>query len=143
MQAVREQGADVVVSHKEPNYTDAIMKATDGRGADVVLEMAAHINLDRDLTLLARFGRIVVVGNRGRIEIDPRGAMARDGAILGMTLFNVTPAELNSIHAAIVAGLANGTLKPVVGKELPLNEIAAAQERIMAPGALGKIVLVP
>jgi NADPH2:quinone reductase len=143
MQAVRDQGADVVVSHKDANYTEIIMKATGGRGVDVILEMAAHINLDRDLTMLARFGRIIVIGNRGRVEIDPRGTMGRDAAILGMTLFNVTPAELNSIHAAIVAGLAAGTLKPVVGKELPLADVMAAQEAVMAPGALGKIVLVP
>ena len=47
--------------------------ATGGRGVDVILEMAAHINLDKDLALLARNGRIVVIGNRGRVEIDPRG----------------------------------------------------------------------
>jgi len=143
LQAVRDNGADLAISHREPNYSDAIMKATGGRGVDVILEMAAHVNLDRDLTLLARFGRVVVVGSRGRVEIDPRGTMGRDAAILGMTLFNVTPAELKSIHAAIVAGLANGTLKPVIGKELPLSDVVAAQEAVMAPGALGKIVLIP
>ena len=95
-----------------PNYLDAVLKATGGRGVDVILEMSAHINLDKDFTVLAKFGRIVVIGNRGRVEIDPRGAMGRDAAILGMTLFNATPAELASIHAALVAGLANGTLKP-------------------------------
>jgi NADPH2:quinone reductase len=143
MQAARDHGAAVVVSHKDANYTDAIMKATGGRGVDVILEMAAHINLDRDLTMLAKFGRVVVIGNRGRIEIDPRGTMGRDAAILGMTLFNVTPAELESIHAAIVAGLTNGSLKPVVGRELPLADAAAAHQAVMEPGALGKIVLVP
>jgi len=142
-QAVRDNGADFTISHKEPNYTDAIMRATGGRGVDVILEMAAHVNLDRDLTMLARFGRVVVIGSRGRIEIDPRGTMGRDAAIFGMTLFNVTPAELVSIHAAIVAGLANGTLKPVIGQELPLSNVVAAQEAVMAPGALGKIVLFP
>jgi NADPH2:quinone reductase len=143
LQAVRAQGAHVVVSHKDPDYLDAIMKATGGRGVDVVLEMAAHINLDKDLGLLARFGRVVVVGNRGRVEIDPRGAMSRDAAILGMTLFNATPAELASIHAAIVAGLETGALKPMVGRELPLADAAAAHRAVMEPGALGKIVLVP
>ena len=68
--------------------------------------------------------------------------MARDAAILGMTLFNVTPAELAAIHAAIVAGLANGTLNPVVGREMPLAEAPRAHEAVMEPGALGKIVLV-
>jgi len=143
LQAVRDNGADVAISHKDPTYTDAIMKATGGRGVDVIVEMAAHVNLDRDLTMLARFGRVVVVGSRGRIEIDPRGTMGRDAAIFGMTLFNVTPAELTTIHAAIVAGLANGTLKPVIGKELPLGQVVGAQEAVMAPGAFGKIVLIP
>jgi NADPH2:quinone reductase len=140
--AVREHGADVAVSHRAPNYTDEIMSATGGRGADVIIEMAAHINLDRDLTLLAKRGRVVVVGNRGRIEIDPRLAMARDAAILGMTLFNATDHDVAEIHSALIAGLANGSLNPVVGKELPLAEAPRAHEAVMTPGALGKIVLV-
>jgi NADPH2:quinone reductase len=143
IQAVRENGADVVVNHKEPAYVDSIMKATGGRGVDVVLEMAAHINLDRDLTMLARGGRIVVVGNRGRIEIDPRATMSRDAAILGMTLFNVTPGELTTIHAAIVAGLATGTLRPIIGREFAMGDAPKAHATVLEPGALGKIVLIP
>jgi NADPH2:quinone reductase len=139
---VREHGAALVVNHKEPNHLDAVLRATNGRGADVVLEMAAHINLDSDLTVLAPRGRVVVIGNRGRVEIDPRQAMGRDAAILGMTLFNAPPAELAAIHAALIAGLANGSLNPVVGREVPLSEAARAHEAILEPGALGKIVLV-
>jgi NADPH2:quinone reductase len=139
---VREQGAALVVNHTEPKYLDAVLRATDGRGVDVVLEVAAHINLDRDLSVLAPRGRVVVIGNRGRVEIDPRQAMGRDAAILGMTLFNAPPAELAAIHAALIAGLANGSLNPVVGREVPLSEAARAHEAILEPGALGKIVLV-
>jgi NADPH:quinone reductase len=138
---VREHGADVVVNHRAPDYTEEIMRATNGRGVDVIVEMAAHLNLDRDLTLLARGGRVVVVGNRGRVEIDARQAMGRDAAILGMTLFNVSDDDLAEIHSAITAGLANGTLNPVVGKEMPLADAARAHEAVMEPGALGKIVL--
>jgi NADPH:quinone reductase len=141
LHTVREHGADVVVNHKTPNYTDAIRAATGGRGVDVVLEMAAHINLDTDLGLLAPRGRVVVIGNRGRVEIDPRQAMGRDAAILGMTLFNATPAEVASIHAALIAGLENGTLNPVIGRQMPLADAARAHEAVMEPGALGKIVL--
>jgi NADPH2:quinone reductase len=142
LELVREQGAEVVVNHREPNYLEEVMRATGGRGVDVVLEMAAHINLDKDLTLLAPHGRVVVIGNRGRVEIDPRQTMGRDAAILGMTLFNADPAELASIHAALVAGLANGSLNPVVGREMPLADAPHAHEAVMEPGALGKIVLV-
>ncbi len=143
LQAVRDQGADFVLSHRRVGYTAEIMKATGGRGCDVILEMAAHINLDRDLPMLARGGRVVVIGNRGRIEINPRDAMGRDATILGMTLFNATAADLQEIHAALVAGLANGSLRPIVGREIPLADATAAHTAVMEPGALGKIVLVP
>src|SRR5262249_5526989 len=139
---IREHGADLVVNHREPNYADAIMKATGGRGVNLIIEMAAHINLDRDLGLLAKHGRVVVVGNRGRVEIDARQAMGRDAAILGMTLFNATDVDLHEIHAGLITGLENGTLNPVVGREMPLADAARAHEAVMAPGALGKIVLV-
>jgi NADPH2:quinone reductase len=142
MEIVLENGAAAVFSHKEPNYLEKVMQATGGRGVDVILEMAAHVNLDKDLGILALRGRVVVIGNRGRVEIDARQAMARDAAILGMTMFNPTPAELTSIHAALVAGLANGSLNPVVGREMPLGDAARAHEAVLEPGALGKIVLV-
>ena len=141
--AVREHGADVAVNHRDAKYTDAIMDATGGKGVNLILEMAAHVNLDRDLAMLAKFGRVVVIGNRGRTEIDARQAMGRDAAILGMTLFNVAETEMTEIHAALIAGLENGTLKPVVGRELPLADAARAHEAVMEPGALGKIVLTP
>jgi NADPH2:quinone reductase len=140
-QAVKDAGAHVVVNHNDPNSTDAIMKATGGRGVDVVLEMNAHLNLDKDLTLLARYGRVVAIGNRGRIEIDPRAVMAREAAVLGMVLFNLPSSEFHWIHAGIVAGLANGTLRPLVGQEIPLADAPRAHDAVMTPGALGKIVL--
>jgi NADPH2:quinone reductase len=141
--AAREHGADVVVNHRTENYADEIMRATGGRGVDAIIEMAAHINLDRDLSLLAKYGRVVVVGNRGRSEIDPRQAMGRNAAILGMTLFNATDSDLAEIHAALIAGLSNGTLSPLVGREIPLAEAARAHTAVMEAGALGKIVLTP
>jgi len=140
--AVREHGADVTVNHKTPNYAEEILAATGGRGVDLIVEMAAHVNLDRDLGLLAKHGRVVVVGNRGRAEIDARQAMGRDAAILGMTLFNVSDAEFVEIHSGLIAGLANGTLNPIVGREFPLADARKAHEAVMEPGALGKIVLI-
>jgi NADPH2:quinone reductase len=140
---VRENGADHVFNHSAPGYLDDIMRATGGRGVDVVLEMAAHVNLDKDLGLIANRGRIVVIGNRARVEIDARQAMGKDATILGMTLFNISDPDMASINAYMVAGLANGTLKPVVGREFPLADAAKAHEAVMAAGAHGKIVLVP
>ncbi len=140
---VKENGAHHVLDHGADDYLDQLMRLTDGRGVDVILEMLANVNLAKDLTVLAQFGRVVVIGNRGTIEINPRDAMGRDAAILGMTLFNVSPADLVSIHAALVAGLENGTLNPIVGQELPLADAPRAHEEVMKPGAYGKIVLIP
>jgi len=143
VELVRRQGAHVVVSHGDPGYLDAVMKSTEGQGVDVILEMLANVNLGKDLTLLRKGGRVVVIGSRGKVEIDPRETMGRDAAILGMSLFNISPAELASAHAAIGAGLVRGTLNPVVSREMPLSDAVAAHHAIMESSSLGKIVLVP
>jgi NADPH:quinone reductase len=140
---VSAQGAQHVLDHTKPDYLEELMRLTDGRGADVILEMLANVNLAKDLTVVAKLGRIVVIGNRGTIEINPRDAMTRDAAVFGMALWNSSERELASIHAAIGAGLAGGVLKPVVGTELPLRDAAKAHVQVLAPGAYGKIVLIP
>jgi NADPH2:quinone reductase len=117
------------------------MKLTGGKGVDLILEMAAHLNLAKDLTVLARNGRVVVIGSRGPIEITPRETMSRDADIRGVTLMNADEAELKGIHAAISAGLQVGSLRPIVGKEFPLSDAAKAHETVMTPGSHGKIVL--
>jgi NADPH:quinone reductase len=140
---VAEQGAHHVLDHTASDYIAQLTTLTEGRGADVILEMLANVNLQKDLDAVARFGRIVVIGNRGTIEINPRGAMGKDATITGLVLFNSTPAELASIMAGLTAGLANGTLRPVVGRELPFAQAAQAHSGVLEPGAYGKIVLVP
>lgn len=140
---VRAQGAHDVLNHRDADYINRIMPLTGGRGVDVVLEMLANVNLDKDLDVLALRGRIVSVGNRGRIEIDPRKLMSKDGVILGMTMFNATAEDLRTIHAALGAGLENGTLNPIVSREFALEQAAQSHGAVLEPGALGKIVLIP
>jgi NADPH2:quinone reductase len=140
---VLAQGAHHVLNHRGEGYLDGLQELTCGQGVDVVVEMLANVNLDRDLGLLAKGGRVVVVGSRGRVEIDPRQAMARDGSILGMSIFNASEKELASMHAAFGEGLANGTLRPVVSRELPLAQAAAAHHAVIETSTLGKIVLLP
>jgi NADPH2:quinone reductase len=140
---VIEQGAHQALDHHARGYLDQIQALTQGHGVDVVLEMLANVNLDNDLRVLAMRGRVVIIGSRGRIEIDPRDAMMRDASILGMFLFNTTQAEAASIHAGLVAGLENGMLRPVIGREMPLAEAPRSHRQIMQSGAYGKIVLIP
>jgi NADPH2:quinone reductase len=140
---VLQEGAHHVLDHSGGEYLASIMELTGGRGVDVILEMLANKNLGKDLAVLARDGRVVVIGSRGPVEINPRDTMGRDATIIGMTLFNVSDADMASIHAGLVAGLENGTLRPVVGREMPLAEAGRAHQAVMEPGAHGKIVLVP
>jgi len=140
---ISANGAHHVLDHHQSGYLEKAVKLTGNKGFDVIIEMAAQINLAKDLTALAKGGRVVVVGSRGPIEINPRDAMQRDAQILGMLLFNASKAELMSAHAAVIAGLENGTLRPVIGKVLPLAKAALAHELVMQPGAYGKIVLEP
>lgn len=142
-QLAAEQGCHFVLDHRDPDYLDQAKSHAGGRGMDVILEMLANMNLGKDLSLLTRGGRVVIIGSRGNVEINPRDVMSRDAEILGMTLFNASEMALTSIHAALVAGLENGTLRPVIGQELPLAEAPQAHAAIMEPGALGKIVLIP
>jgi NADPH2:quinone reductase len=141
LKLAREQGAHEAFDHGAPDHFEQIMSATGGRGVDVIVELLANVNLGKDLTILAKGGRVAIIGSRGRVEIDPRDTMQRDVDLRGMVLPNTPPAEMASIHAALVAGLENGTLRPVIGKEFPLSEAAQAHRAVMESGSLGKIVL--
>jgi NADPH2:quinone reductase len=143
MELVLHEGAHYALDHRAPDHFEKALALTDGRGVDVVLEMLANVNLGKDLKILAPGGRVVVVGSRGQIEIDPRDAMIHDAAVLGMLLFNIPERELKGIHCALFSGLENGVLRPVIGKELPLAEAPKAHEDVLKSNAYGKMVLIP
>lgn len=138
---LREQGADFVFNHHELGYLDQI-RENSGGGVNVVLEVLANINLGHDLTVLSRGGRVVIIGSRGPVEINPREIMAREADIRGVMLGLAAPAELEAIHRDLQAGLARGVLRPIIGRQFPLNRAPDAHEAVMAPGAHGKVVLV-
>ncbi|MCL6414422.1 NADPH:quinone reductase [Aestuariirhabdus sp. Z084] len=138
---VLANGAHHALDHNDPEHLQEVIALTGGQGVNLILEMLANVNLGHDLSALAKEGRVVVIGSRGPVEINPRDTMARDAAILGMALANATPAELRRIHASIVAGLENGSLNPVVNKSFPLAQMGLAHEAVLEPGACGNIVV--
>jgi NADPH:quinone reductase len=142
-QLVQELGADQVFDHHDSSYRQAILDATRGRGVDCILEMLANVNLAEDLRLLAPKGRVIVIGSRGNVEINPRDAMMRDADIRAMVIANATPPERAAIYQALGEHLADGRISPVVGRSFPLASAAEAHRAVMAPKARGKIVLIP
>jgi NADPH2:quinone reductase len=143
LELVKREGAHHAVSHRKPDYQKEILALTGGAGVDVIVEMAAHVNLGQDLQLLAPRGRVIVVGSRGSVEVNPRDIMSREATVLGLLLWLAADAEVAEIHSGLQKSLRDGTLRPVVAAELPLASAPEAHRRIMESGALGKIVLVP
>ena len=143
---VKREGAHVVLDHHDPKYREGIHVAPEARGlaCDVILEMLANVNLGHDLKLLAPRGRVVVIGSRGDVTITPRDLMTRDAAIHAMLLWNISPDDERDAHAAIARRSRERHAAPGGRKEMPARgRAASAHEAVLAPGAFGKIVLVP
>ncbi|XP_019499536.1 PREDICTED: quinone oxidoreductase [Hipposideros armiger] len=139
---VLQNGAHEVFNHREVNYIDKIKKSVGEKGIDVIIEMLANVNLNNDLNLLSYGGRVIVVGNRGSIEINPRDTMAKETSIIGVALYSSTKEEFQQFAAALQAGMEVGWLRPVIGSQYPLEKVAQAHENIIhCSGATGKMIL--
>ncbi|EPY85667.1 quinone oxidoreductase isoform 3 [Camelus ferus] len=139
---VLQNGAHEVFNHREDNYIDKIKKSVGEKGIDVIIEMLANVNLSNDLNLLSQGGRVIIVGSKGPIEINPRDTMAKESSIKGVTLFSSTKEEFQQFAAALQAGMEIGWLRPVIGSQYPLEKVAQAHEDLThSSGAAGKMVL--
>jgi NADPH2:quinone reductase len=143
LELVQAEGANHVVNHTEAGYMNEVRRVTGDKGPELILEMLANVNLAADMELAAKYGRIVVIGNRGEITINPRVAMMKELDIRGIALWNATAAQTKPIMLDILAGIAEGSLHPVVGREMRLSEAAAAHVAVLEHGVGGKIVLIP
>lgn len=140
---LRSMGVEAVFNHADSGYESDLFAATDGKGFQVIVEMLANLNLPRDLQLLAPGGRVVIVGSRGPVEINPRDLMARNADVRGVMLFGVSPGELREVHARLHRGASDGWLRPRIAAEMPLAQASEAHQRILERGLNGKLVLLP
>ena len=143
LKLIASQGDVQTLDHRDPRHLEATEGLTQGYGFDLIIELLADRNLGDDLASLAMHGRVVVVGSRGSVEVNPRDLMNREGTVLGMRMPNATRDDLAEEHEAIRRGLTEGWLRPVIGRELPLAEAPRAHELLHGRPALGKLVLVP
>jgi NADPH:quinone reductase len=140
---VAAQGADHVLDHTDDAHLQKIKDITGGKGVEVIIEMLANVNLQKDFDALAMFGRIVVVGNRGSLDFNPRVIMGKDATVFGMSLFNSPQFARDEIHSAIFDGLSKGHLNPVIRISMPIAEAPKAHHEVIENKAFGKIVVVP
>lgn len=135
---LRQQGADLVLDHTAEDYLDPLK--TDP--PNVILEMLANVNLARDMEIIAPHGRVVVIGNRGEITINPRLLMGKQATITGLNYWSDGEKAVRRALDAIVQGIEAGDIRPVIQAELPLAEASRAWEMVMKSRSAGKIVLV-
>ncbi len=139
---IKEYGAQAV-HHNKDGYEDELLNASSGNGFDLILEMLANKNLERDLKLLAHRGRVIVIGSRGPIQIDPRLTMGKESEIRGLAVFNSTEEETKQTHEGLAQAIKSGSLRPAVSCEMSLLEAPRAHQLVMNDGNCGKIVLQP
>jgi NADPH2:quinone reductase len=134
----RDLGADVVINYKTVDLSTAVKQATDGKGVDVWYETLPPSDFDRTVELMAPCGRIVVMAGRKARPTFPNGPFYVKGLqLVGFAMFNIPAAEQRACTDDINRWLAANQLRPVIGREFPLREAAAAH-RLQEENTLGK-----
>ena len=135
MKLVKENGADLVLNHNEAGYLSKIPQV------DLVIEMLANVNLEKDLEIIAQRGRIIIVGNRGSLDFNPRLTMAKEADIRGIAIWNATEEERAESLDAIESYLKQNILKPVIGPIYSLENASQAQNSVIEGLTNGKVLL--
>jgi len=143
----RDLGAEILVDYSKADFVERVKEATDGRGADVVLDNMGAAYLARNLEVLAPGGRLVVIGLQGgaKAELDLGRLMAKRASVAGTTLRARPVAEKAAICAAVTAQawplVENGAIVPVVDRVLPMRDAAEAHRVVEASDHVGKVLL--
>jgi NADPH:quinone reductase-like Zn-dependent oxidoreductase len=143
----RELGAEVLVNYRDEDFVEAVRSATDGRGADVVLDLIGAKYLARNVEVLATSGRLVVIGMQGgtKAELDLGLLMRKRGAVLATALRARPPEEKAAVVASVLEHVwplvGSGSVRPVVDRRVPMAEAAEAHRVIEAGEAVGKVLL--
>ncbi|MER6672202.1 NAD(P)H-quinone oxidoreductase [Streptomyces sp. NPDC000983] len=143
-----ELGADILIDYKEQDFVEELAKATDGAGADVILDNMGATYLDRNVRALAVNGRLAIIGMQGGVkgELNIARLLSKRAAISATSLRARPPAEKTAIVAAVREHVwplvEGGHVRPVVDRELPMSDAAAAHRVVEESGHVGKVLLV-
>ena len=143
----RELGAEILVNYREEDFVEVVRSVTDGRGADVVLDLIGAKYLARNIEVLATSGRLVVIGLQGgtKAELDLGQLMRKRGAVLATALRARPPEEKAAVVASVREHVwplvGSGSVRPVIDRRVPMSEAAEAHRVIEAGEAVGKVLL--
>jgi NADPH:quinone reductase len=143
-----ELGADAAIDGEPEGLKDRVLEANGGKPVDIVLEMVGGPTFDESFAALARFGRLVTFGAASRqsaAPVDPSRLMKGSKTIAGFWLADCfrNPALLGDPLAELFDLTASGKLRPIVGGEYALSDVATAHEDLRARRTVGKLVLDP
>src|SRR3954454_24477982 len=147
LELCRSLGADVAVNYREQDFVDEVRAATDGRGADVILDNMGAKYLARNLDALAPAGRLVIIGMQGgtKAELDIAKLLGKRGAVIGTTLRARPVEEKSAICASVVEHVwplvSAGKVRPIVHATYPMSEAADAHRAIEEGSAIGKVLI--
>jgi putative PIG3 family NAD(P)H quinone oxidoreductase len=143
----RSLGASVLVNYHDDDFVTAVREATDGHGADVVLDIVGAAYLARNVSVLATNGRLVVIGLQGGREasLDLSALMAKRAALIAATL-RARPAEekatiVAAVHEHVWPLLESGEVRPIVDRIFPMADAAQAHRIVAAGEHMGKVLL--
>jgi NADPH2:quinone reductase len=146
----RELGAEITINYHDEDFVARIHDATDGTGADVILDIIGAKYLDRNLDALAADGRLVIIGMQGGVkaELNLGKLLSKRAQVIGTTL-RARPTTGPSSKTAIVEAvrtsvwpmIAEGQVRPVIGARMPIQQAARAHQLLSSGDVTGKIVL--
>jgi putative PIG3 family NAD(P)H quinone oxidoreductase len=147
LDACRELGADILIDYRSEDFVERMLEATDGRGADVILDIVGGPYIARDIAALATNGRILIIANQSDepATFDPRRLMAKRGSISAATL-RARPLEekatiMQAVRTDAWPWVLSGELRPLVDSRFPIEQAAEAHRRMESSAHTGKIVL--
>jgi NADPH:quinone reductase-like Zn-dependent oxidoreductase len=142
----KEIGADHAILYKETPFDEEAKRLTDGKGVDVIIETVAAENLQRSISALTVFGRIVLIGNgtgkAPEATFSVGSALFKDLKLLSMTLFNSGP-KIPEFMAGLQKVFGEGKAKPLASQSFPLKDAAAAHQALLDGKVFGKLALSP
>ena len=137
---ILELGADHAINHISEANRDELNKLTGDNGPDVIIEMLANANLEMDTQVIADAGRIVIVGSRDTIEINPRNIMGTEAVVTAVNVGKMPKTDKLSAWEDIRKLLENDLVKPLIGAQFTLDEAKEAHHEMMEGSENGRTV---
>jgi putative PIG3 family NAD(P)H quinone oxidoreductase len=140
-------GATILIDYREQDFVAEVRAATDGRGADVILDNMGAAYLGRNVAALATGGRLVVIGLQGgrKAELDLGALLTKRASVHATSLRGRPSQEKAAVVASVVEHvwplIADGSVRPVIDRSYPLESVAEAHRLVEASGHVGKVLL--